>query len=386
MSRTQEGATYLPSAKTPLFPVTRGGLPSVSARMRKLSDRLARYACLQTICRTFRRLRKTSLSNQTSLAAHRVPPELFQTIIREFNIQTGAHLPTATFSRSKKELKRYLSNVSLVCRYWAQNIRAAIFEELQLQSPEDAHQLLAFARNVTLDMSVGRYVREITLETTLPCTPWLHLVVHTLPRALFPRLERYTYGFSPDTKNKYGWFAPRNVFVGLPRALPVPRLPVRPRLKWLDFAHFADLVAFVDSLFAARAHPAGGDAPFRFNTLSFYYVTWADNGEQVPAQVPQAFVGARRYWRKRVGDVHVVNCSAAWPLLWLLVRTERPRGPTPVSVHADLLQHPRERLEQLLERAKIELEVLGWLAPWECARVLHEVEVHLCDEAVEGEL
>ncbi|GJF00576.1 hypothetical protein PsYK624_168690 [Phanerochaete sordida] len=268
---------------------------------------------------------------------------------------------------SQKTMKRHLGQYSLVCRYWARHCRAPIFAELELRTREDARRLLAFARTTTLGTSIGAHVRELTLSVSLPTEPWVHLAMHTLPRALFPQLASYTLRFT-TTAPAGAHLAPRSVFAGLPRTLPAPRHAPDVHLDALRFGAFAALVAFVDSLLARRAHGLAA--------LTLADVAWADGAALRPHEVPRAFRGARRRWGKHVLSIQVLrHQGAAWPLLWLLVAVERARpapGHAPLFVDAAemcrivaLVQIVLEECKCTLCESEKEKRIISFLAdPW----------------------
>ena len=226
----------------------------------------------------------------------------------------------------KKQLKHHLGLCSLVCRYWAKHCRHRIFETITLRSQEDAMQLLEFTKVTTAGMSVRTYTSNLNLRVTLPSPPWVHLVINAIPYSVFPKIRGYTLtvsGIPPDSDSSDDAksFAPRSIFYGLPRSLPATKRAVSLTLDDMHFKSFDDLVSFVDSLMAAK--------PTRRSTQTdLNRVSWSDNSSLSSSITPRAFSGMRRSWRKRFPMVAVTGCTATWPLLWLLVTTERP-GQTP---------------------------------------------------------
>ena len=224
---------------------------------------------------------------------------------------------------SKKQLKRYLGQCSLVCRYWAKHSRRRIFESITLRTPEDAIQLLEFAKVTAAGMSIGMYTSNLALHVTLASPPWIHLVINAIPSLVLPEICGFTLiisggPFSSESIDDPKSLAPRNIFYGLPRSLPPTKRPVSLTLGDMRFNAFDDFVSFVDSVMATK--PVG-----RTGQTTFSRISWLDNSSLSPDATPRAFNGMRRCWRKLFPTVAASGCTAAWPLLWLVVTTQRPR-------------------------------------------------------------
>lgn len=267
----------------------------------------------------------------THSAAHRIPPELFKRIIYHLApvslVETACWYHWTVDVLSKKQLKHHLALCSLVCRYWAKHCRAYIFEHLELRTSEDANILLQFSKTSTLGMSIQNYVVSVVLRVAVPSSPWVHLIVNTLPRGAFPKLKGYTFMISGEqpasdsTQPKTALPAPRSIFYGLPRSLPQTRRAVSLTLASMHFASFTHLVTFLDSLVATKP-------PLRSGEMDLSDVSWADDAALRPSETPSVFRGARRRWQERFPTVLARRCIASWPLVWLLVAAERPR-PSP---------------------------------------------------------
>ena len=269
------------------------------------------------------------MSFNRSTIAHRIPPELFERILLRLEPHELQTSPSWTMwvegEGPKKQLKRYLGQCSLVCRYWAKHSRRRIFENIALRTPEDAIQLLEFAKVTAAGMSIGMYTSSLDLHVTLASPPWIHLVVNGIPSSVFPKMRGFMLVISGGAFNsessddpKSLQVAPRNCSYGLPRSLPPTKRPVSLTLEDMHFNTFDDLVSFVDSLMATK--PA-----LRTGQTNFNRISWLDNSSLSPDATPRAFNGMRRRWRKLFPIVAASECTAAWPLLWLVVTTERPR-------------------------------------------------------------
>ncbi|EKM57001.1 uncharacterized protein PHACADRAFT_208167 [Phanerochaete carnosa HHB-10118-sp] len=261
------------------------------------------------------------MTSDTTVTARHIPQELFATIIRHL-IPPEHQLFRS--GRHKKRLKRELGQCSLVCRYWAIHCRPAIFTHIELQTPEDAYRLLELAKTTSLGISVGMYISDVTIRATVSSLPWIHLITNTTqPRDLFPNMNSYrVYIQSPFSgPQEMKPFAPRSAFHSLPRSLPSPlKHLVSLELKDLRFATFADFISFLDSLITP-------DHGSRNAPLSLHRVTWADHDKLTPLEIPVAFRGVRRRWKKYCTNIVAVRCTAVWPLIWLQVTAQRPRPP-----------------------------------------------------------
>ena len=279
------------------------------------------------------------MSFDKSTIAHRIPPELFERILLRLEPhELQASRKWTAWSEeeeTKKQLKRYLGQCSLVCQYWAKHSRSRIFENIILRTPEDAIRLLEFTKVTTAGMNIGMYVLGFDLHVTLGSPPWVHLAVNAIPSFAFPKMRGFMLVISGGAVNteasddpKSLQVAPRNISYGLPRSLPPTKRPVSLTLSDTRFNTFDDLVSFVDSLMATK--PA-----LRTGQTTFNRISWLDSGSLSPDAVPRAFNGARRCWRKLFPTVSVSGCTAVWPFLWLVITTERPgktRNQSPLYV------------------------------------------------------
>lgn len=210
---------------------------------------------------------------QPSLAAHRLPQELFRWFVYE---------APSTFrvgQDTRKKEKRGLGTICLVCRYWAYYMRQAIFEDIQLRSGQDADLLLRFTRIKTMGRHIGQLVREVNIYLEIPSSspPWAHRILHLLPQSSFPYIESIrVYVGSENTAHgsaasrSTNITSPRTPFHGLPRTLPFPAwVPTQEFvLTRLHFSHFAHLASFIASI----PLKDGGLPP----PLALHDVTWAD--------------------------------------------------------------------------------------------------------------
>ncbi|EKM57403.1 uncharacterized protein PHACADRAFT_142704 [Phanerochaete carnosa HHB-10118-sp] len=302
------------------------------------------------------------MTSNVSVVAHRIPQELFKTIIKHLiprELENPLLLSLASDQdhvERKKQLKHELGQCSLVCHFWAMHCRPPLFRYIELRAAEDVHRLFEFANTITLDISVGWYVFGIAICITMPSPPWIHLVVNTIPLDAFPFVENYTFNvLKPSesiTLNEPGFYAPRSVFYGLPRSLPATKCSIDDvALSGQRFAAFADLVSFLSSFIAIKLHSESCGA----KRLSLEEVTWADGDALTPSETPVAFRGMRRCWRKCFMSIETFGCTAIWPLIWLVVTTERPRPSqhrTPVFLDGAEVRRLAALVEALVDNCK----------------------------------
>ena len=267
---------------------------------------------------------------------HRLPQELFERIILRLipaNLSDNYFAFWLADQKVKKQLKHDLGQCSLVCRYWAKHCRSRIFEELILQTPEDALKLLDFLKVTTVGMNVGAYVKSMTINLTLPSSPWVHLIYNVLPRTALPKLGGYALSVKALVQStgvdEPPPFAPRTIFFGLPRSLPATKRGLSITLDGLHFKTFSDLVSFADSMMAVKD-------PRQSSEIELAHVSWADQSSLMPSATPDAFTGKRRQFMKFFPSITATGCTAIWPLLWLLVTAERPTKPAQhENLHVD---------------------------------------------------
>lgn len=106
-------------------------------------------------------------------AATRIPPELFETFLRDVGFSGLAN----DSSSERKEAKRQLSTCSLTCFYWATQCRPRLFESLTLRSADDVRALRMFTQSSngrlpSMLSQVHRMTAELRLTPSSP--PWIH--------------------------------------------------------------------------------------------------------------------------------------------------------------------------------------------------------------------
>lgn len=161
-------------------------------------------------------------SRRMYASAHNLPLEIVMhigTLLGGFTINRGGSYRRSSLQLSKMEA----GNCSLVCKYWAKTVRAQIFEELLLKTPEDGHQFQSFIeRPVSQKLSIQRLVKYIQIECNLADPPWLHCVF------MFSRavdLSDVLVFNSSDTPSDAPSPRLRSIYQSIPRP-PPPRMTV----------------------------------------------------------------------------------------------------------------------------------------------------------------
>ncbi|GJE99156.1 hypothetical protein PsYK624_154030 [Phanerochaete sordida] len=231
-------------------------------------------------------------------------------------------------------------------------------------------------------MNVGMYVKYIKLEMAFPCDspPWAHLILHLLPRPLFPNIISVDIIAAPPRgapeSDKNRKVTARSPLLGLPRALPFPPwMQVADlRVRRCHFARFNDIAPFVSSSLggrgADRTRTGGGLVADWWRTggglvtdrrggrpegdrtrtgiglfqlpdvlvsslltmgsscarldLALTEVTWADANEPPPLEIPPVTRTVHRLWQREVWLV-AHRSNAPWQALFFFSRSRIAR-------------------------------------------------------------
>ncbi|GJE96669.1 hypothetical protein PsYK624_128710 [Phanerochaete sordida] len=295
-------------------------------------------------------------------AALRIPQELFKRIVT--HVAHDSRNDPAPASE-----KREVARCALVCRYWAAYCRGPLFSKLTLRCAADAHQLLEFATVSTLGHSVTDFVELIILVVSLPAPPWVHLILcKTLrelrmgshdPRlgdgALTPAIDVRISSLVPETSSTVTrQCAPRSIFHDLPRTLPVTidaMFPLDATLAHMHFAAYSDLIRFAASWAPCTAYEGA---------ITLAHVTWDGMDAAQPSEPPPPRSLARSP-NLYVDYIHAKDCTAVWPLLWLLIATRRPPRPprdgayTAIFVRGESACHAAELVQAVFDGCRCAL-------------------------------
>ena len=203
----------------------------------------------------------------TNSAATRIPQDSFSRIISYIASHYGSNIKRRKFGR-----------LSLVCRYWASEIRVYMFAHLNLRSRKDALEFVALAKcsvwPVHSILPIGRYINSFRLTTDVLDLPWIHLILHCMPdNILGPTSDSMIHikldFYCLDRLDKIPVPTLRHVYHGLPRRFPPMMRPrfTRPFvfLSRLNFENPRNLLNFV---FSAHRH---------FETVSCHLVKFTDS-------------------------------------------------------------------------------------------------------------
>lgn len=239
--------------------------------------------------------------------ADRIPPELFETIVRS--------LPEAVNIHDKWESrKRLLGRCSLTCRYWATHIRPFIFGSLTLRSRDDMQGFLAFVSCTEPTVKIRLYVRTLFLLQAVPSDPWIHFLLNFTPKSALPNLVSITLISSGNTTpdEELERAVGRTLYYqNLPNALPAAHIWRfdRHSIIGVHFRAFKELLPLIASLDSARTDCTG--------------LTWSEDGLLSPVDAPESTRTARR-WAGEDKLIRIQGCTAVWPFVWCLVTTRRP--------------------------------------------------------------
>lgn len=111
-----------------------------------------------------------------------IPPELFDNLLH--------HLKDWNNTRDRREMRSTLARCALVCRYWSVRCQESLFDDLGLDSRENALQLLGFTRTPTSAVSSFVWRVDVPQVQAVSGTPWLHLISVIGDRA-HKELEQY---------------------------------------------------------------------------------------------------------------------------------------------------------------------------------------------------
>ena len=274
-----------------------------------------------------------------------VPSQGLLSPLPYYHLGLGLRYITHQSREEIKANKHALGQWSLVARHWAKHCRQRIFERLTLRSKEDAMQLREYMQTTTAGTSIiATYVAHLHIRLTLPSPPWTHLVLNINPSVL-PNLascriviDSQTHGSEP------GLVAPRTVFFGLPRSLPASRLRLRLEVENLRFNTFRDFVSFLRS---TKATEESLDPP----PMSLTRISWSADSALAPPANPHTFLGLRPVlWNTDTGNyVSAIDCTAVWPLLWLVVTTEPRMRRVACYIDARELQRAAALVQTLVD-------------------------------------
>lgn len=250
--------------------------------------------------------------------AAQLPPELFKNILH-FLLGGSMEIFPEERRRYRQppalELsKRELCACSLVCRYWAQQLRPKIYSAPILRSRRQALAFIWCVKSTFWSMHSGflvaEYVEGLRLEQDVHSPSWIHLILHLLPHYLLPNLRRRFYNsiwiaFStPESSSSsepgQKRYAPP-IDHGLPRRLPLTlsRLYIM-SVENTTFCSFKDFISFVSQIPTCQTFC---DA-----------VYWLDT-ETLDIRFPPAILHAKP--RQIPSYTMVTDCSAVWPFVWV---------------------------------------------------------------------
>lgn len=242
--------------------------------------------------------------------ADRTPPELFERLLWHLN---GSPRSETTTNQRLVLSKRELSTCCLTCKYWAAHLRRRIFVTVTIRSREDWVTFVHFATSTVFKPSIGVYVEYLTLQQTVPSEPWIHIPLICMPNGLTPSLYRLhveTKGISSGEERDLNPLTLRSVYQDIPgRFPPLSAQICNFYLTNIHFRSFEDIMATVDSADCKVVHCKE--------------LLWSDKSALTQLYSPVAFGKVRR-WKTSAKEVHIHQCPAYWPFLWILVTT-RPR-------------------------------------------------------------
>ena len=219
-------------------------------------------------------------------------------------------MATERLKLSKKEL----SACSLTCKYWAKHLRRYIFRAITVRSREDWSTFVEFATSNIVKPNIGKFVEYFTLHQTVPSRPWVHLALICRPKGIFPSLHRLnveSQGASAMGAAPNSPLTLRSVYQDIPGSFPPLSADIAKfSLVNIHFSSFEDIMATVDSVACT--------------TIYCQQLSWSNSDVLIPSYLPAAFSKVRR-WRTSAKEVHIQQCAAYWPFLWMVVTT-RPRG------------------------------------------------------------
>ncbi|GJE99187.1 hypothetical protein PsYK624_154350 [Phanerochaete sordida] len=270
-------------------------------------------------------------------AAHRVPIEVFTRIMK--------HALGVISNRDdeRRKRKQFLGKCSLVCTYWAKHLRPYVCQYLNICTRDDAEQLLEFAKITTLGTSIGLCVEGIKVSWTIPSPPWAHLVLHLLPRHLFPNLKSIMMTVSKDTSldsARNPFVVPRTPFQGLPRTLPFPssRYAVAQSADALHFNTFEKLASFSTAPFLS---PRKAQEQRQLLTLGLVGVTWEEENQIIHRPLPDHIICC---WKRPSlsFSIHATARCIPWQLVhfFLCSIMSPPAQPSQNETHAATVVPP----------------------------------------------
>ena len=222
-----------------------------------------------------------------------------------------------TFSARLDLTKVQYCRCSLVSRYWARNIRRAMFFSIKLRSREHALTFLAFARCQIWPahsiLPIGKYVQHLECDVQIDSPPWLHTILHCMPHNLLGPDEGSTELlltlFGVLGENDTQVFTPRDVYYGLPRRFPSNVRPsiqiVNPNPTGMTFPRYSD---FISLLFSVTHNYVG--------VVHCYAIEWQDIRPTDGMAPPLP-----RRMKSKLQEIRLQDCTTPQPLLDMFFTT-----------------------------------------------------------------
>jgi hypothetical protein len=237
--------------------------------------------------------------------AHRVPPELFEHVLKWLDAAeySNGNIPWLSIHER--------GECSLVCRFWEEKLRRRIFTTLRLRTRQDALSLISFIKADTGELNIRQYIELVIMEQSPSDSTWIHLVTFALrenPQFGIPHPDVILLiGMKEDRAEfrvqvPYGY---RTVFGDLPRSIPSSCLGIRSlTMKDLRFKNVYDMLHYLRSL------------PRTCGFITCSNISLDDGWNVTPSDFT---LNARRPSRGLLEEVTVSACDQHWPFIWLLL-------------------------------------------------------------------